>query len=179
MEYRGYSEQDLVSNRAAVFLYGGTDAERRDWARESAGNFASEGPMMEVTDGQALQSALAQNRGLVFVPDLLALAADAQLQILQSLRGIEERPKLVLGLPMSPEQALQQGQLREDLSYRLQLARVDMDTAGLREVIRARRQAREEALASVKTLVQPPAAKKKGSGVNKSSSRTRSTKARS
>jgi len=157
MDYRGYSEQDLVSNRAAVLIFGGTDAERREWAREAAGHFAAEGPMVEVNDAQALQAALGQSQGAVFIPDLIALGPEAQGQVLQCLRGIEERPKLILALQTSLEGALPQ--LREDLAYRLQLAHVNLDSAGLREAIRSRRQAKEEELASVKTLVQAPAAK--------------------
>src|SRR6266849_2233541 len=148
MEYRGYSENELVSNRAALFLYGGSESDRRRWALETAGNFIEEGQLVEVAAVSELEKALEQTKGVIFVADGQALGLEGQAQLLRCLKEREERPKLVIALPLSPEAALLQGTLRDDLSYRLQSARVNLDAPGLREAIRTRRERAEEALAS-------------------------------
>jgi len=162
MEYRGYSENELVSNRAALFLYGGSESDRRRWALETAGNFAEEGPLVEIGAVSELEKALEQTKGVIFVADGQALGLEGQAQLLRCLKEREERPKLVIALPLSPEAALLQGTLRDDLSYRLQSARVTLDAPGLREAIRTRRERAEEALADAKTLL--PTAARAGRG---------------
>ncbi len=153
MEYRGYSENELVSNRAALLLYGGSENDRRRWALEAAGNFVEEGQLVEVGVASELEKALEPTKGVVFVADGQALGLEGQAQLLRCLKEREERPKLVIGIPLSPEAALEQGTLREDLSYRLQSARVNLDAPGLRDAIRTRRERAEEALADAKTLL--------------------------
>jgi hypothetical protein len=153
VEYGGYTEEDLVSNRSALLLYGGDEAERRAWAHEAAGHFAAEGPLVEVRSSQELPPLLGRSRGVVFVPDALGLGLEAQSQLLRCLQEREERPKIIIGLSRLPDEALQQGLLRDDLSYRLRLARVNLDVAGLREVLQARRRKMEEKLAAAKELV--------------------------
>jgi hypothetical protein len=160
VEYGGYSEEDLVSNRAALLLYGGDEAERRTWAHEAAGHFAAEGPLAEIRSAQELSGPLGRPRGVVFVPDALALGLEAQSQILRCLQEREERPKIIIGLSRLPDEALQQGLLRDDLSYRLRLARVNLDAEGLRETLQARRRKLEEKLAAAKELVQARPGKK-------------------
>jgi hypothetical protein len=160
VEYGGYSEEDLVSNRSALLLYGGDEADRQAWAREAAAHFAAEGPLAEVRLPQELSAALAQTRGVVFVPDALGLGLEAQSQILRCLQEREERPKIIIGLTRLPDEALQQGLLRDDLSYRLRLARVNLDAEGLREALRARRRKLEEKLAAAKELVHSRPGKK-------------------
>jgi hypothetical protein len=160
LEYGGYSEADLVSNRAALLLYGGTQDDRRAWAHEASGHFASEGSLVEVRSVQQLQPALAQSKGVVFVPDALALGMDAQRQILRCLQEQEERPKIIIGLSKLPDEAIQQGLLREDLSYRLRVARVNLDLPGLADSIGARRQKLQEKLATVKDLIETKPAKR-------------------
>jgi hypothetical protein len=160
VEYGGYTEEDLVSNRAALLLYGGDDSERRAWAHEAAGHFAAEGPLVEIRSAPELAKALGQSRGVVFIPDALALGLDAQSQILRCLQEREERPKIVIGLPRLPDEALQQGVLRDDLSYRLRLARVNLDAEGLREALVGRRRKLEEKLAAAKELVHSKQARK-------------------
>ena len=160
MEYGGYTEEDLVSNRSALLLYGGDEAERRAWAHEAAGHFASEGPLVEVRSAQELATVLSQTRGVVFVPDALGLGLEAQSQILRCLQEREERPKIVIGLSSLPDEALQQGLLRDDLSYRLRLARVNLDADGLREALEVRRRKLEERLAAAKELVHSRPGKK-------------------
>lgn len=160
MEYRGYSENELVSNRAALLLYGGSENDRRRWALEAAGNFAEEGQLVEVSAISELEKALEPTKGVVFVADGQQLGLEGQAQLLRCLKEREERPKLVIGLPLSPEAALERGALREDLSYRLQSARVNLDAPGLRDAIRTRRERAEEALADAKTLL-PAAARTK------------------
>jgi hypothetical protein len=149
--YRGYSEPDLVTNRASLLLFGGTAADRRAWAAEAQQSFAGEGPLVEVTAPAQLGPALAQPRGVVFVEDVLALGAEAQGQIVRCLQQQEERPKLVLGLPRRPQDARDAGALRDDLLYRLQTAQVDLGGEEVQQRIRARRQKR----------VPPPASAKK------------------
>ena len=160
MEYGGYSEEDLVSNRAALLLYGGNEADRRAWAHEAAGHFAGEGPLVEIRSPQELSGSLGKSRGVVFIPDALALGLEAQSQILRCLQEREERPKVVIALPRLPDEALQQGLLRDDLSYRLRLARVNLDAEGLGEVLQERRRKLEERLAAAKELVQARPSKK-------------------
>ena len=41
----GYSENQLVTNRAAVLLYGASEADRQKWAQEAAEAFSEEGPL--------------------------------------------------------------------------------------------------------------------------------------
>ncbi len=161
VEYGGYAEEDLISNRAALLLYGGTEEERRAWAYESGAHFASEGPVVEARSADELHRALEQTRGTVYIPDVLGLGLDPQSWVLRCLQEREERPKIVLGLSRLPDEAIQQGLLREDLSYRLRLARVNLDSEGLREGIRARREKLEQKLASAKDLLQSKAAKKR------------------
>ena len=171
MEYGGYSEEDLVSNRAALLLYGANEVERRAWAHEASGHFASEGPLIEIRSPQELGAPLSRPRGVVFIPDVLSLGLEAQAQILRCLQEREERPKLIIGLPRLPDEALQQGVLRDDLSYRLRLARVNLDADGLRETIQLRRHKLEEKLAAAKELVQSRPAKKTKSKVASSAAR--------
>jgi hypothetical protein len=160
VEYGGYSEEDLVSNRAALLLYGGNEAERRAWAHEAAGHFAGEGPLVEIRSPQELSGPLGRARGVVFISDALALGLEAQSQILRCLQEREERPKIIIALPRLPDEALQQGLLRDDLSYRLRLARVNLDAEGLGEVLQERRRKLEERLAAAKELVQARPSKK-------------------
>ena len=160
MEYGGYSEEDLVSNRAALLLYGGNEAERRAWAHEAAGHFAGEGPLVEIRSPQELSGPLGKSRGVVFISDALGLGLEAQSQILRCLQEREERPKIIIALHRLPDEALQQGLLRDDLSYRLRLARVNLDAEGLGGVLQERRRKLEEKLAAAKELVQARPSKK-------------------
>ena len=153
MDYRGYNEDELVCNRAALLLYGGDEANRRAWALEAAGNFASEGPLVEAHRLPDLDAALQRNNGVVFVPAVLGAGLEGQSQILRCMHEREERPKLILGLSMNPDDALSQGILRDDLAYRLKPARVNLDDPRVLSAIRARRERAEEALAAAKTLV--------------------------
>ncbi len=161
VEHGGYAEEDLISNRSALLLYGSSDEARRAWAYEAGAYFASEGPVVEARSVDELQRALGQARGTVFVPDALGLGLDAQSHVLRCLQEREERPKIVLGLSRLPDEAIQQGLLREDLSYRLRLARVNLDAEGLREAISARREKLKQKLAAAKDLIEPKRAKKK------------------
>jgi hypothetical protein len=191
MEYRGYSEDELVCNRAALLLYGGTEDDRRAWALEVAGNFAGEGPLVEVHNLPELEAALQRSDGVVFVSAVLGVGLEGQAQILRCMHEREERPKLILGLSINPDQALSEGVLRDDLAYRLKPARVNLDDPVLLNAIRARRQRAEEALAAAKTLVpsgsrqaHPPSrlkrkpAPKRVSRAKLAAKRTSATKAR-
>ena len=135
---RGYREEELVSNRATLLLYGGTEEERRSWALEAAHHFEHEGELLEVRQSAELVEALKRTRGVVYVPDVVKLGLEAQSHILRCLLRQEERPKLVLGMTGSADSALERGLLREDLHYRLNQAQVDLGTPGLRDALKKR-----------------------------------------
>ena len=58
MERGKYTEAELVENRVAVLLSGGTAAERQAWAEETAGRLGSSATI--VTAPESLRAALAQ-----------------------------------------------------------------------------------------------------------------------
>lgn len=138
MTPRGYREEELVTNRASLLIFNGTEDERRTWAEEAAHHFETEGPLVEVRQPPDLSEALKRRSGVVFIPDVLRLGIEAQGQIVRCLQMQEERPKLVLGLSGSAEQALLKGTLREDLHYRLHKALVDLAADGLRDSLKKR-----------------------------------------
>src|SRR5687768_123769 len=82
---RGYGDRELRSNRSALFLFGGTEAERRSWAEDAAEQFPAEGPLMVLGSPGELPSLLARTRGVVFVPDVLSLPWRSQGQLLHCL----------------------------------------------------------------------------------------------
>ncbi|WP_317987800.1 Fis family transcriptional regulator [Hyalangium gracile] len=135
---RGYREEELVSNRASLLLYGGTEEERRAWAQEAAHHFEQEGALIEVRQASELAEALRRPKGVVLIADVSKLGLEAQGTILRCLQTQEERPKLVLGMTGSAESALERGALREDLHYRLHQAQVDLSAPGLREQLKKR-----------------------------------------
>lgn len=141
MDRATYAEAELVENRVAVLLYGGTAAERQAWAEESAERLGSTATV--VLAPAALPAALSQRQGVVYVADALALGDAGQHQLLLCLQTQEERPKLVVGMQQGSEAALSAG-LRPDLHFRLRLAQVNLDTPGLRDDI-AKRRARRAA----------------------------------
>lgn len=157
--YHGYSESDLVANRASLLLYGGSVHDRRAWAEEAQRCFEAEGPLVTVTAAAELPAAIARPRGVVYVPDLAALSDEDQGKIVRCLQEREERPKFVLGLGESPEHALKNGRLRGDLSYRLAQAQVDLTSAELKDAIRARRQLAEAAAAKAQKVAPARGAK--------------------
>ncbi|XXF78042.1 Fis family transcriptional regulator [Myxococcaceae bacterium GXIMD 01537] len=138
MTPRGYREEELVSNRSSLLIFGGTEEERRSWAEEAAHHFEAEGPMVVARQPQELSEALKRSKGVVFIPDVTKLGIDVQGHIVRCLQTQEERPKLVLGLSGSAEQALLKGTLREDLHYRLHKALVDLGAEGLRDSLKQR-----------------------------------------
>lgn len=158
MTGRGYREEELVANRASLLLSGGSEDERRAWANEAAEHFAAEGPLVEVRSAAELAQALKAPRGVVFIPDVGKLEPVAQAQLLRCLQLQEERPKVVVGLAGSPDQARTRGTLREDLHYRLHQALVDMNAEGLRDALKKRRaQAAAERAARAAKLKAAPA----------------------
>jgi len=135
-----YAEAELVENRVAVLLFGGTAAERQAWAEETAERLG--GSATIVAAAESLPSALARKDGVVYVADALALGDLAQQQLLLCLQTQEERPKLVVAVQHGLESAFGGGGLRPDLHYRLRLAQVNLDEPGLRENIARRRSRR-------------------------------------
>lgn len=146
MTPRGYREEELVSNRSSLLIHGGTEEERRSWAQEAARNFDVE--LVEVKQAADLPGALRQPNGVVFIADVAKLGREAQFAILRCLQMQEERPKIVVGLSGSADAALTRGTLREDLHYRLHQAQVDLQTEGLRELLKKRWAAQAELLAA-------------------------------
>ncbi len=178
MTPRGYREEELVANRASVLLTGGTEDERRTWAAAAARSFSHEGPLVEVRQPELVSEALRKPRGVVFIPDVSKLNPQVQGLIVRCLQTQEERPKVVVGLSGAVEQARGKGTLREDLLYRLHLARVDLTAEGMRETLvqyRARLAADETARkAEAERLAAEKAAQMKASGISMKSSRMRS-----
>jgi hypothetical protein len=132
-----YGESALVDNRVAVLLFGGTAEERQAWAEETAQRLGS--LLTLVTTAAALPAALAQARGVVYLPGILALGEVAQQRLVQCLQRQEERPKLVVGVEATTPGAVGLAGLRPDLHYRLRLAQVNLDEPGLRDAISTRR----------------------------------------
>ena len=126
---QGYREEQLVHNRAAVVVWGGAEADRRDWASEAAASLEPEHGLHEVTDPAQLLKALVGGRGVVYVPDAANLPGEVQRDLVRTLREKEERPKVVLGLSQSPDQVLQKGQWRDDLHFAFARGRVDLSDA--------------------------------------------------
>ena len=75
---------------------------------------------------------------MLFVADVAKLPLDALGLILRCLLLEEERPRGVVGVSGAARAALTRGTLREDLHYRLNQAQVDLQTDGLRDVLKRR-----------------------------------------
>lgn len=120
-----YPLEALKKNRVSTLVYGGAEADRRAFA--VAASLALEGAgLVEVKDPPALEQAVADPRAVVYVPDVTALGPTAQRFLVRVLREREERPKLVLGLPNSPEAAAERGALTEDLRFWLSASTVEV-----------------------------------------------------
>lgn len=144
---RGYREEELVTNRASLLIFNGTEEERRAWAEEAAYHFEAEGPLVTVRQPSELAEALQRRNGVVFIPDVTTFGSEAQRLIVRCLHMQEERPKLVVGVSGPAEQALMRGVLREDLHYRLHNALVDLASEELRETLKQRWEALARTLA--------------------------------
>jgi hypothetical protein len=140
VERAKYAEAELVENRVAVLLFGGTAEERQAWAAETAEHLGSSATVVLLA--ASLPKALAQKEGVVFIEDALALGEVAQQQLVTCLQTQEERPKLVVGVQHGAASGFGGGALRPDLHYRLRLAQVNLDEPGLRETIAKRRSRR-------------------------------------
>ncbi len=149
MTYHGYSESDLVVNRASLLLWGGSVHDRRAWAEEAQRCFEGEGPLGVVSSGAELAAALSRPRGVVLITDISVLSQEDQGKLVRCLQEREERPKFVIALTEPPQQAMNQGRLRGDLWYRLSQAQVDLTPSELKDAIRARRQQAEAAAAKL------------------------------
>lgn len=179
MTYRGYPEQDLVTNRSSLFLYGSTEAERRLWAEEAAQNFAAEGALRVAHTGDELRAAMEQPRGVVYVPDAAAIDEDAQRHLVYLIHARADRPKVILGLNGTPDAARDAGKLRVEVHYALQLAHVNLDAPGAAAAIRSRRaRAPKKPQAAAKQKPAPasrPAAKAKSAARAKPKSAAKPT----
>jgi hypothetical protein len=168
---RGYREDELVVNRASLLLAGGTEEERRIWAAVAARNFSHEGPLVEVRQEAQVAEALRRAGGVVFFPDVTRLGSQSQALLVRCLQTQEERPKLVVGLSVPVEEARSAGTLREDLLYRLHLARVDLGDAAVRETF-AQRRAVYEADEAARRAEEEKAAAEKAARLKATSRRT-------
>jgi hypothetical protein len=135
----GYTEAELIANRTSVLLWGGNEDARAEWAEEAASHFAADGPLRVVVAEGALESALREPRGVVYIPSASGLSHAGQLALVRCLREQEERPKVILGLAGTQSQAVEKGLLRPDLDFALSLGRVDLAAAEVREAVKARR----------------------------------------
>lgn len=120
-----YSLDALKKNRVSTLLYGGTEADRRALAVAAAQGLEGAG-LIEAKDAAALERAVGNPRAVVYVPDVTVIPPVTQRLVVRLLREREERPKLVLGLPTSPETAAQKGLLTDDLRYWLAPSTVEV-----------------------------------------------------
>ena len=120
-----YSIDALKKNRVSALLFGGTEADRRAIAVAATQELAGEG-LIEAKDADALERALTNGRAVVYVPDVTLIPAATQRAVVRMLREREERPKLVLGLPTTPETAAQKGGLTDDLRFWLAHSTLDV-----------------------------------------------------
>ena len=136
----GYPEAQLVTNRAAVLLYGATETDRRSWAEEAAGSFPDEGPLHPLPpDEKEVATALTRTKGVIYVADATKLPWDSQRELARQLHEREERPKWVVGLSMSPDGAVNKGVLRDDLAYALSRGQLDLGDSATRIAVKKRR----------------------------------------
>lgn len=115
----------LKKNRVSTLLYGGSEADRRAFAQTATQHLEGAG-FVEAKDAATLERSLSNARAVVYVPDVTVLPPATQRVVVKTLREREERPKLVLGLPTTPETAAEKGGLTEDLRYWLSRSTVDV-----------------------------------------------------
>lgn len=115
----------LKKNRVSTLLYGGSEADRRAFAQAATQHLEGAG-FVEAKDAATLERSLGNARAVVYVPDVTVLPPATQRVVVKTLREREERPKLVLGLPTTPETAAEKGGLTEDLRYWLSRSTVDV-----------------------------------------------------
>jgi hypothetical protein len=120
-----YSLDALKKNRVSTLLYGGSESERRALAVAATQELGGAG-LIEAKDAEGLERALTNPRAVVYVPDVTVIPPVTQRLVVRLLREREERPKLVLGLPGTPESAAQKGGLTEDLRFWLANSTVDV-----------------------------------------------------
>jgi hypothetical protein len=120
-----YSLDALKKNRVSALLYGGTEADRRALAVAATLELEGAG-LIEAKDAESLERAAGSPRAVVYVPDVTLIPPVTQRFVVKMLREREERPKLIFGLPTTPETAAQKGGLTEDLRYWLTHSTVDV-----------------------------------------------------
>ena len=121
-----YSLDALKKNRVSTLVYGGAEADRRGVAVTASQELPGAGVLVEAKDAAAVERALSNPRSVVYVPDVTALPATTQRFLVRVMREREERPKLVLGLPISPDTATEKGGLTEDLRFWLARSTVEV-----------------------------------------------------
>ncbi len=141
----GYAEAQLITNRVSVLLCGGTEADRKAWALESAEAFAEDGALYEAAEPGRLTQSLSLRGGVVYVPDASQLSWAAQRELTRLLREREERPKFIFGINASPAAVAQRGLIREDLLFALSKSTVDLASPLVKESINSRRKKSKKA----------------------------------
>lgn len=128
-----YSLDALKKNRVSTLVYGGAEADRRGVAITASQELPGAGVLVEAKDAVSLERALSNPRSVVYVPDVTALPPTTQRLLVRVMREREERPKLVLGLPISPDTATEKGGLTEDLKFWLARSTVEVKGRGARK----------------------------------------------
>jgi hypothetical protein len=128
-----YSLDALKKNRVSTLVYGGAEADRRGVAITASQELPGAGVLVEAKDASSLERALSNPRSVVYVPDVTALPPTTQRLLVRVMREREERPKLVLGLPISPDTATEKGGLTEDLKFWLARSTVEVKGRGARK----------------------------------------------
>jgi hypothetical protein len=121
-----WSLDALKKNRVSALVFGGTEAERRAFAMAASQEVDGGGSFIEAKDAAAVERALSNPKAIVYVPDVTQVPAATQRAVVRVLREKEERPKLVFGLPTSPETASEKGGLTEDLRFWLAASTIDV-----------------------------------------------------
>ncbi|MBX7102320.1 MAG: Fis family transcriptional regulator [Myxococcaceae bacterium] len=129
-----FAPAQLLTNRAAVLLHGGSESDRRHFADGAAQ--AWELTLQDASDPAALPAATTAPHAVVYVADVTRLSPDAQRELARVLHQQEERPKLLLGVPKSVDGALAQGTLRDDLWFALRRAVVDAGSPEAKDAVR-------------------------------------------
>ena len=125
-----WSTDDLKSNRVSTLLSGGSEADRRAFAQ--AASQALGASFIEAKDAPTLERSMKNARAVLYVPDVTVIPPATQRAVVRTLRELEERPKFVLGLPLSVDTASERGTLTEDLRFWLSASTVDVKSRSKR-----------------------------------------------
>lgn len=123
-----WTADELKANRVSTLLYGGGEADRRAFAIAASQSLEGAG-FIEAKDAASVEKSLNSIKAVVYVADVGVLPPATQRVVVRTLREREERPKLVIGLSVSPDTAFERGILTEDLKFWLTSSTVDVKSA--------------------------------------------------